>query len=759
MAEWADLFWMLAVAAAASLIGIYQHKLWWVYVLVALVVGFFYWDLVHPVCPSQLVDDQGLKTELVIIDNPAVRDRQLRFTARDRHSGECYRVVCRFERRLERGDLLKINGSLRMIEGPSNPGEFDFKEYFAHRGIFYNLIMDQPYELQQAGRKTNPLQDLFQGAVKRGMVAIDQNMSTQEAVLLAGMLFGFQGEISEEDFGLFQKTGLVHIFSVSGFHVGFVVLLGTILAEVLKLSKRSRLLFVSGLILLYGFLAAWPVPLIRAAIMAWMGLTALYLGREKDLLTSLAAAGIAILLMNPANLFEISFQLTFLATWGIIYLYPRWKDSTRKQSKWQDLLLLSLAPQTAVLPLAVYYYNMVSLISVLANLLLVNLAGGAVILGFIGIILAQISLPVAALFMIPAGFITKIVIVGVNLLAKVPGGYLWVAKPTMLFVVLAYIGILLLFRTLDPINGAASNEDCAGDKDTCVTDLDKHYASERWIKGIGYALVIVFTVRLLIPGEWRDPGRMKIVFLDVGQGDCIFIKTGRGSTILIDGGGSEYYDVGGKVVLPYLRREGIRKLDIAIATHPHVDHIKGLLKVLAECPAAVVLSGQHCFDGVDLREASVVEVNGSNKVLVDNSTELCSWSPDEILDSATAKTSAGNDISVISRIRMGETSFLFMGDAAKNELRRIDDMGLELTSTVVKVPHHGSKYSWYDPFWEGQDPLYAVVQVGARNTFGHPNPTVLERLQDKGIVVFRTDVNGAVTILTDGHKLEFQTMR
>ncbi|MGE5422723.1 MAG: ComEC/Rec2 family competence protein, partial [Ignavibacteriales bacterium] len=194
------------------------------------------------------------------------------------------------------------------------------------------------------------------------------------------------------------------------------------------------------------------------------------------------------------------------------------------------------------------------------------------------------------------------------------------------------------------------------------------------------------------------------------------------------------------------------------ATHPHVDHIQGMKEVLAECPAAVVLSGQHCFKSSDLPGASVIEVKGSNRLWLDEGTELWTWSPDIALDSATAISSAGNDISVLSRVKMGKISFLFTGDAGPAEFAMLDETNSEVASTVVKVPHHGSKYCWYDPFWDKQHSEYAVVSVGARNTFGHPNPMVLKRLGDSGIVVLRTDLDGAITFLTDGQEMQVQTM-
>ncbi|MGE5396246.1 MAG: DNA internalization-related competence protein ComEC/Rec2 [Chitinophagales bacterium] len=730
IAEWGDWAWLAASVSLLIILGLFA-RLPGIWILVAVLpLAFAFWSWSHPLIPTG-PEQEFVKVEARVLDHPASKEGDTRFTGElisSRYQTgtphfERFRVTCAFSAKLEKGDIVKLYGSMRLIQKPSNPGEFNFKEYFAHRDIFYSLTVRDASSLKVTGHKAGALESLFQGMVNKGSMAIRANMGKQEAILLEGMLFGLQGEISEEDFSTFQKTGLVHVFSVSGFHVGFIVLLGTWLGALLRWKNRTRFLFLSGLLLLYGSLTGWPVSLVRAALMAWLALLAHYAGRENQALDSLCLAGILILLVNPASLFDISFQLSFLATWGIVYLYPIIQAQFKLEKKWQKAVMLGLAAQVATLPLAAYYFNMVSLISVVANLILVDVAGVAVILGFIGMVIAQISQAVAAIFMMPAGFLTLIVTRGVEILAKVPASYLWVAKAAPILVAGAYTGILMLFLE-------ATNR-------------------RKALRNAGTLLIIVYLIGILWPGQWKEPGRLKVLFLDVGQGDAIFIKSPGGKTILVDGGGADYYQVGKKVVLPYFRREGIRSLDLAISTHPHVDHMQGLQEVLEEIPASTIIAGAGCM----LKESANhrVTLTGSREIQLDSKTMVRVWAPDN-------NGEPGNDTSVITTIKEGNATFLLTGDAGTGELEQYMKENPDVRATVLKVAHHGSRNSLYEPFFDEVNARYAVIMVGANNPFGHPDPLVVEELEKHGMQILRTDQNGAITFLTDGKELQVRTV-
>ncbi|NLB18992.1 MAG: ComEC/Rec2 family competence protein, partial [Syntrophomonadaceae bacterium] len=673
--EWGNLWWLLGISVLLAVIGIWKEQLLALLVVIFLMGGFAYWNVVHPVHPDR--GEGYLPTaEMIVLERPQTRDGQIRFLGWIPDEELKVRVFLQGDLQVNKGDVLEVRGTLQELKEASNPGEFDYREFWAHRGVFFSLIIKEASSVEYKGNQLNIGQSWLEKLIENGSRAIRASMTGEQAVLLEGMLFGFQGEISDEQFSDFQKSGLVHIFSVSGFHVGFVLLIGMWAAHRLSNRESYRFMMVVALLVLYGFMTGWPSPMIRASLMAVLGLLAHYLGRDEDLLTSLVLAGLVILLINPANLFEISFQLSFAATVGIILFYPRLKEIFGNRGRWQDLALLSLAPQAAALPIACYYFNLVSLIAVVANIFLAYVAGGAVILGFLGVVVAQFSQWSAAFFMIPAGFLTASVQWGARLLGGVPGGFLWVAKPEIWMIILAYLGMILWW--IQPWKGFRK---LLEEKELDQEWTDYGFRAMRIERTIGVCLVGLFIIFLVIPGHMRNPGALKVVFLDVGQGDSIFIKTPRGYTILVDGGGSEYVDVGQKVVLPYLRRQGIRRLDMIIATHPHTDHLGGLISVLQECPAGVVVAGRGCFDDNEELESQLLVLEGTRFLSPDSMTRMWLWAPHEV-----ESPGVGNDTSVICKLWVGEVAFLLTGDAEILQLELLmDKQHLNLDSAVLKM--------------------------------------------------------------------------
>ncbi|NLW44380.1 MAG: DNA internalization-related competence protein ComEC/Rec2 [Syntrophomonadaceae bacterium] len=744
LAEWGNFWWSIILAVVIAFIALRRQKPTVILLAVITVFGAVYWDWAHPRHPG-LQEGYLIKARILVLERPYSENGEMRFTGLLQEEGVKVRVFLPHIISLKKGDLLQASGSLREIRGPSNPGDFNYKEYWSHRGVFYNFLVREQPPPRVAANRLGFGEHLLSRLIDRGQQAIRAGMTAEQAVLMEGMLFGFQDEISREQYARFQQSGIVHIFSVSGFHVGFIVLIGVWVANRLGRKKPIRLLTVLTLIMLYGFMTGWPAPMVRASVMASLGLTAHYFGREEDLPSSLAAAGILLLLINPANLFEISFQLSFLATWGIIYLYPRWRDKTGWQYPWERAVLLSLAPQVATLPLTAYYFNLVSLVSVVSNLLLINVAGGAIILGFLGVVAAQLSPVPASVFMIPAGFLTALVQWGSNLLGGMPGGFLWVAQPAVWTVPLAYLGMVLLWGKITI--------------PTAVVNLPNgqtgqiYLLMDRLRTGAGIFLILLFAASLLIPGQFRSPGALRVVFLDVGQGDAVFVKTPQGFTILVDGGGSDWFDVGREVVLPYLRRQGIRSLDLAVATHPHTDHLQGLKSVLEECPARMVVAGEGCLEELGEIGGEVILLQGLREFSLSGRTKVWMWVPEP-----GSFAEPGNETSVILKIAEGEVSFLLTGDAGVKELEVLmAEPGLDLSATVLKLPHHGSRHSWSDDFIERVDPDYGVISVGLRNPFGHPSPEVLTGTREKGVRIFRTDLDGTVTFVTRGRDIEILT--
>jgi competence protein ComEC len=641
------------------------------------------------------------------------------------------RVVCLFHSDISRGDVVKLRGDLKPPRKPGNPGEFDYPAYLADQGVYYTLSLKKANEINIIAPQSGLLKwvDSFRS---QGEKLTKQVLPQRESAILLGMLLGSREGMDDEQYDDFQKTGIVHLFSVSGLHVGFVLLLVAWLTSLIKVSSRGRFIIGVSVLLLYGTMVGWPTPVIRSVIMGSLGLLAYYSGRENSLLNALAISGIIILLINPGSLFSISFQLTFLATWGLVYLFPILKNSLSYSGWGWDLVLIPVAAELAILPLIAYHFNLFTPVSILTNILVTYLSGGAVILGFITLFLAPVLHSLASLFLYPAGLFIEMILYIVQVVKAFPGAYLWVATPAVGMMVLYFIAMFMGILALKNVQKR------------------KYFIPAA-------LLMLVFIIGLLVPAAYYNRGSLEIVFIDVGQGDAILMKSPQGKFILVDGGGSQLYDVGANTVLPYLHHRGIRQLDMIINTHPDFDHLQGLESVAAEIDVKYLglpesikdrkeyknlmsIANSHRTLTVPLRSGQFIKLEEGLQIKVLH-PEGESYPGDDF-----------NQQSVVLQITYGDFSALLSGDITTEVMATVLKKA-DNPITLVKVPHHGSKGSLLPAFYNDLQPRYAVISVADNNPFGHPHPSVLEMLAQAGIKVLRTDQDGAVIVRSDGRKM------
>ncbi|HEX3010735.1 MAG TPA: ComEC/Rec2 family competence protein, partial [Syntrophomonadaceae bacterium] len=366
------------------------------------------------------------------------------------------------------------------------------------------------------------------------------------------------------------------------------------------------------------------------------------------------------------------------------------------------------------------------------------LTGGVVILGFIAFILAGVSSAIAALFLYPAGLFIDLILVVVEYMKLLPGAYIWAATPSTWVVILYYLALLVGLKGISCSNW-------------------------RWARG-GMGVILLIIVSFYIPPSWYNRGQMEVVFIDVGQGDSILLKTPQGKFILIDGGGSQFYDVGSLKVLSYLHHRGINHLYMMINSHPDVDHFQGLETVFKETPAKFVmipagLDKAHEYNSLKLfaRESRipVIPLHQGQVINPEKDFTINVLMP----DAAGYEQNNFNNKSLVLRISYGNFSVLFTGDIEEEAINDLLSNTNLTHTTIVKVPHHGSKNSAVADLYEQTDPDYAVFSVGRNNNFGHPHPSVLKIIENRGIKVLRTDMDGAIRFLTDGNKLEVSNFR
>ncbi|MBE0466946.1 MAG: DNA internalization-related competence protein ComEC/Rec2 [Candidatus Desulforudis sp.] len=670
------------------------------------------------------------------------------------------------------GDLLEVRGVLTSPRSPGNPGDFDYRAYLERQGIALLLTVRGPGVVEKIGLdRGNPF--IYQAlAVKERLGAgLDEALAPAQAALVRGITMGVRGGIEPATREAFTATGVVHILSVSGLHVGFLVGFTLLFTRLSRLNPTWTVVLVLVVLAFYAVMVGFKPSVIRASVMALLLLVAHRLGRLRDWPTALAVAALVILLGNPLVLYDPGFQLSFAATWGILYLGPllvRGLDrlAERPGTRWNTacswFLAVPLAAQLGTLPLIAYYYNLVSPVALLANLVAVSLVALIFILGLFTAVLGAFA-PVAAWLTAPAtGALVDVFLALVRFFAGLPGAYFYVATPSLLLVgswYLACYGVGFF------VNPASWRERLAG--------LHAGLAEPgRRVLGpvlVAACLVIAF---LLWPRGPGVPQGLEVHFLDVGQGDCAVLQTGVGGTVVIDAGGwrgelDGEPGVGEKVVLPYLRRHGIRQIDLLVLTHPHEDHSGGaralrtgleIKRVVVAPPGGMEEPSPGYLAMLEEFSAAGVPVNdvwAGDRIQVDSQVTLRVLSPSYPLLAGTR--SDLNNNSLVLRLDYKGRSFLFAGDIEQEAQARLV-LQEDLQVDVLKVPHHGSG-AFVPDFFRAARPGIAVIPAGHQNRFGHPHPTTIEILRGLGAEIYRTDLDGAVIIRTDGHHLEIETGR
>jgi competence protein ComEC len=465
------------------------------------------------------------------------------------------------------------------------------------------------------------------------------------------------------------------------------------------------------MIVVAGFAAVvGPQPsVLRAAIMATLVLGALLVERDASVLNSLALAALVILALRPGDLRDPGFQLSFAATAGIVVApLPRGLIA--------GAIGVSLAAELAVLPITLVHFNQLSLIGPLANLGAVPLAGVTTIVGLAGVGASWVA-SAAGEVLLNATWPVLLALRALVAVAATPAWALVHLPAPSAPAVLCYAAGLLLalaWWRLRP-------------------------ERPRLAGRLGLLALALVALAVGI-GAWplvRPPdGRLRILVLDVGQGDAIVVETPAGRTLLIDAGsgGPMRLDAGERVVAPVLWNRGVLRLSAAVTTHDDQDHAGGIAAIRK------LFTIGEAWTAEELRAAPRV-IGGVRLTALDR--------PDELGDRRRSR----NDDALALRVDYGLVSFLLASDITAATEAQLVAAGAPLAATVLKVAHHGSRGSSTADFLRAVRPLAAVVSVGARNPYGHPSPETLARLAEVGATVYRTDRDGAVVLETDGRRL------
>ncbi|MBE7467884.1 MAG: DNA internalization-related competence protein ComEC/Rec2 [Anaerolineae bacterium] len=778
LAGWLNLPWVLVLLAALPALGallLYRQspapRLWAITAL-AFLAGMFRVLFFQPVFDENdlaFYNDAPRPVRItgLVVDEPDVRDNyiNLRLEAESLQQGDSTLPVSglllvRAPRYPERfyGDRLTVAGQL---ETPPVFEDFSYKDYLARFGI--HSLMRRPRIELIASNQGNPFWTALLVFKTRASQTINRLLAEPYASLLNGILLGIETGIPKGLYETFNLTGTSHIIVISGSNISLIAGIFLLLGQKI-LGKRYAPPLAIGGIIIYTFLVGADAAVSRAAVMGCVFVLAIWVGRPGLALNSLIFSGFVLTLLNPLILADVGFQLSFTATLGLILLVPPLERSmfgllqrllkTERvglaMALLNELLIVTLAAQIITGPLIVYHFGRLSLVSLLTNLLILPVQPPVMIVGGLATLAGMLWLPLGQalgwLVWLPLAWTVQMVE--------------WTARLPFASLDLGTFPLWLLILFYAAIGAGVWSANQPREKEEAQPRFhlpEIGSASTRlWLGGTAVGALLVWLAVLSLPD-----GRLRVAILDVGQGDAILITTPDGRQILIDGGPTPTdltWRLGQE--MPFWDHS----LDMVINTHPDADHLAGLPSLLDRYRVEQALVTDVGSDSelyreweTQLAEAALTPTIGQQgmQLTLGQGITATLLTPGP----ATAREDAPNNHSLVIRLEMGRISFLLTGDIEESVERNLVLEGAPLPATVLKSPHHGSKTSSSEMFLEAVNPQIVVISVGQDNDYGHPSPEVLERYEEHGFIVFRTDEQGTVEFSTDGEWLWVETGR
>ena len=724
---------------------------------------------------------------------------------------------------LRYGKRLTLTGTLRQPEPQRNPGGFNYRAYLARRAVFGIIYHQGLLEIgKQAGFPPLRWTESLRLRTEEVIDEVYENESL-DAQVLKGIMLGKRSDLPTDTVETFRNSGTIHLLAVSGLHVGFIAAFcyfsllrfASVFGVHSKhphLAKKVIRLITIAAVLIYACLVGFRPSVFRASLMAILFLFATVIDRDADIYNLLALAALILLLLNPTQLWDIGFQLSFVAVTAIVYFFPKLQNAFRQLSfgvvqrigyffpklqtplhrflegtdsstddgsrirralKWLILsYLVTLAALLGTTLIIAFHFYRAYPLGILVGPFAVLLVSLILALGMASVGVGLISLSLAKLF---AGLNHLIIIILLKLIGLLP----------KLFAGLNHLIIIILLKLIGPFGDASFVMKmtpptfgifvvyvavCLG-----VTHWQFVYENWRIATLIGLSVVAIW----VWDSAFHEEGRLlEVVTLDVGQGDAAVVKFPDGRAMIVDAGvqHSYYnekkkrqaeYDMGERVVAPYLDVNGVRELELVVMSHQDIDHGGGLAHILENFEVKRILGisddAKYSQTIQELRNLANLAKEEGLEVTFEYAGEI-ELTPTATLNllhpidaaSTDLTDKDTNDDSLVMKLSYGEVDILFTGDIEAKAETRLLASGQDLRAEVLKVPHHGSRTSSTVPFIAAVQPKFALFSLGIRNRFGFPNAEVVARYRERECVLLRTDELGAITLKTDGRRCWFR---
>ena len=660
-------------------------------------------------------------------------------------------LICKFRgdslqridlyKNLKPGNKIFFSGTFQKGRERRNPYEFDYNQYLNSKGISGIFIAYQSDSIKILDHNKNYFAaTLFD--LKNSIDEIIVNLHDKETSdLLRGLILADRSGIDFETRNAFVNSGVVHILAVSGLNVGYVMLIFVLVFGRFSIYVRSILTMI-GLVI-FMFLTGATPPVVRATFMGIIFILTFLSNRSSNIYNSLALSGLLILIFFPDQIYDPGFQLSFSAVLSTAILYPYLEKGIttfKIKLNWIKKLLLftavSLSAQIGTIPFTLVYFSKLSIISIAANLFVIPISGLITAIAFITIFLGAISHNLAIYFASANNLLSFLMMDFIKYSGNLSFSFMWIRNYSIYDSVLYYLVLAFFIYS--------------------ISKISKSYL--KYMLAV-FSFLMLMSFSSFDDSELLELNKLNILMIDVGQGDSFLVKFPNGKTALIDAGeATQFLDNGERVIIPLLDNLVIDKIDYGFISHLDSDHYGGFISLIyndriKEFYRPLPDSSLKSIRFEKFLKQKNIETNiyESNSLKVGNAKVYFLNNPK---DHQYNKLSS-NDKSGVVKIVYGKTSFLFVGDLEfEGEYLLAQNFGDILDSDVLKVGHHGSPTGTSQAFLNLVSPKISLVSAGIQNKFKHPSETVISSLKKIGSEIYRTDIEGAVLLQSNGNEIK-----
>lgn len=649
---------------------------------------------------------------------------------------------------LEYGDEIIFEGEYTKPKEQRNEGGFNEKEYNRSIGL-YGKIKVSKLKVQ-GKRKGNLLEAIgvrIASKIQNKIEEVIQEEDIRNVIL--GILIGKDENLSGQIQEIFRNSSLSHILAVSGMHVSYLIMGVSQLLKISKLEKKAIKASMIVILVLFCYITGGNASIKRATIMTILSIIAGLLYRKSDTITNLALSLLIILIQNPFSIQNTGLILSFGGTIGIILGYPMLHRKCFKKDKelllvnnktikekiylsCKEVIVVTVSAQIVLIPLIMLFFNTISFTFFLSSLGISFLIGPMIGLGFFLVCIPNSWVMIINLI----GMGLKILVNAMLFLAKycamIPISHVVVTTPKI-FSIFFYYFILAILFLIVTIREKSKNKILKEKLENSLNKIKNKVKKQK-------LQIILLLILIVVINLWSQkiPKQLQIHFIDVGQGDACLMLSPYGKSIMVDTGGNlkkEQFDIGERIIVPYLLDKGIKKLDYLCISHFDADHCQGAVAILEKLKVKqliitkqIEVSNEYetIVQLAKKKKVGIRVVKQGDRIQLDTQTYLDILSPKTTLVQKDL-----NNNSIVAKLVYGNFSMLFTGDIEKETEAQLYKEQREQLKNIdlLKVAHHGSKTSSTAQLIEVINPKIAIIGVGENNTFGHPNKEILERLE------------------------------